>query len=182
MNLPIPRYSDALILAKFQKLGNELAKNQWQVTAHGEHWQLFAITVLEDKKDPWAENRLATEMAKGSGVATRSLTLAIDGSNIATIERQDGQPQDRITTNQSAFANDDDGRVRYLRASEAMATEFAITRTANAPFVSTTGELAQFVEARDQGLARLEELYVRLTQGMVEDRERGEKQVQAGKQ
>lgn len=174
MNLPIPRYPDSLILAKFETIGNALAKREWRVTASGETWQMFNVTVSVGNKEPWSANALAMEMSKGAGIVTRSISLAVDSLQVATIDRRDGHPQDVLTTNQQAFGDSDENKLRFVRANEALGTAFGIARNSGSNLAASMGEMAQFVESRDQGLARLEELYSRFTRALIEDRKHAE--------
>lgn len=172
MELPIPRISDGLILSKFERIAEKLAQTNWRAQASGEQNQLFDITVKKGIASPWGQDPVAKAMSLGSGTVTQNLNLYIDGIQVANITRQGNQARDLLKVRQEWFSSN---HLKYTEIGDAISFEFHVARRGQSAEISD--DLAEFVESRDQGLARLEELYTRLTRALVEDRERAEKEL-----
>jgi hypothetical protein len=179
MQFPIARLPDSLILSKLAAVGNNLAKANWVLTVTGQHHQLFTVTVAAGGKTPWAGNQTAEKMAISTGMSGRTFLLNADGRHIVQINRQDNDSFDRITTDQNWFSNDPAGQLLFVESNAAVSTEFGLTGPAGPLPRGLSDELGRFVETRDQGLARLEELYSRFTQNVLEERERLASELQA---
>jgi hypothetical protein len=173
MNYPIPRYQDSLILAKAEKIANTLAKTKWRFSATDERHELFSIEIPAETKSPWAHNEVAKKLAISSGTSGHQFSLSIDGRTVFQVTRQEGQLRDLININREWFGSDNEqSRLQYVVASDAVGAEFGTSASKIHLPAHISDDLGEFVETRDQGLARLEELYTRFTQKLIEERER----------
>lgn len=172
MNYPITRYPDSLILAKAEKIANALAKSQWRMAVSDQRGQLFMLEVPVDTKKPWKTNGVASKVAESSGATGHAFTLMVDGRHVFQLHRQEDKFADILSINREWFGGDEEAsRLAYVEASDLIGAEFGVTSSRSSLPANLSDELGRFVETRDQGLARLEELYTRFTRKLLEDRE-----------
>ncbi|SDS37980.1 hypothetical protein [Opitutus sp. GAS368] len=174
MQYPIPKYPDSLLLEKLRKVGDASTSNDWRVTFNGEQGQVFVQTARSGTQDPWSTNAVAALVASSSGYSGNHISLWADGSELCSISRSAAQPFDLINVQQGQFGND---HARYIKISGFVGGEFG-NAGFNRPLpTDLSTELGFFVEKRDQGLARLEELYGRFTNQILQDRTRLENEL-----
>lgn len=189
MNFRIPRYSDEFLVDNLVKVARDNALPQWSIHVqyHFANGQTITETIPKNDSGDWRINLssspLLREAIAGKIVGAKKIALVYAHiGEVFYIDRGDlSHPSDSACL---AYISDQGNRDEMSRRAkigrEIYTLLSGISGTKSVPAM-IGDELGKFVESRDAGLARLEELYARFTDELVSYRKQIDDSLAAGR-
>lgn len=189
MNFRIPRYSDDFLIDNLIKVARENKLPKWSIHVqyHFSNGSNITETITQNENEDWRANLssspLLREASVGKVIGAKKIALVY--SNIGEafyIDRGDlSHPSDSACLTYISDQNNRDEMSRRAKIGREIYTLLAGISVGKSVPAMIGDELGKFVESRDAGLARLEELYARFTDDLVSYRKQIDDSLAAGR-
>lgn len=192
MNYRIPRHSDDFVIDCFVRVARTTKLPKWSINIQyhfpaGNH--SITETIPESQEGDWRaileSKPLTREASKGKIVGAKRIVLIQSAvGEVFSVDRGDlSQPSDSAGIVVSGHSQVPPEELSRRAGIGRELYELLLGVSGRSPVSAVIGdELGRFVESRDAGLARLEELYARFTEDLVTYRKEIDDALAAGRQ